>query len=84
MTAGDLAWDETVGDFVSRDSAPLPPVLAGKFTAEPKWVDLRPYREGTTARDNRFLEAGADFAAAIRGMPKEDCFPKRSDSNVAR
>ena len=25
---------------------PLPPVLAGRFASEPKWVDLRAYRDG--------------------------------------
>ncbi len=51
---------------------PLPPVLTGRFTSEPKWVDLRAYREGANPRDNRFIDAGADFAAAIHGVPKED------------
>ena len=51
---------------------PLPPVLTGRFATEPKWVDLRAYRDGADPRDARFIEAGADFAAAIHGMPKED------------
>jgi tetratricopeptide (TPR) repeat protein len=72
VTAGDLQWDETSRDFASDDANPLPRVLAGKFPAEPKWVDLRAYREGANPRDSRFIEAGANFAAAIRGMPKED------------
>src|SRR5207302_11460873 len=63
-------WDESLGDF-AKDEA-LPPVLAGKFPAEPKWVDLRAYRDGANARDAKFTELAADFAAAIRGMPKED------------
>ena len=32
----------------------------------------RAYRDGADPRDARFIEAGADFAAAIHGMPKED------------
>ena len=39
---------------------------------EGRWVDLTAYRDGADARDTRFIEAGADFAAAIQGMPKED------------
>ncbi len=35
-------------------------------------MDLRTYREGANARDARFIEAGADFAAAIHGLPKDD------------
>lgn len=72
VTDGELAWDNALGDFRSRDAMPLPPVLTGRFPVEPKWVDLRPYRAGAGARDSRFIELGADFAAAIHGMPKED------------
>jgi hypothetical protein len=72
LTDGDLSWDNATGDFAAHDRMPVPPVLAGRFTSEPKWVDLRPYRDGADARDARFIEAGADFAAAIHGVPKED------------
>jgi hypothetical protein len=72
LTDGELSWDDTVGDFAASARMPLPPVLAGRFATEPKWVDLRSYREGANPRDAGFIEAGADFAAAIRGMPKED------------
>lgn len=78
LTEGELNWDDAGGDFVASDGkgVPLPPALAKKFPTEPKWVDLRPYREGAdrTARkrDAKFTELAADFAAAIRGMPKED------------
>jgi len=69
---GELSWDNTTGDFAATTNAPLPPVLSGRFVGEPKWVDLRAYRHGADARDSRFIEAGADFAAAIHGVPKED------------
>ncbi|MGB6539063.1 MAG: toll/interleukin-1 receptor domain-containing protein, partial [Xanthobacteraceae bacterium] len=78
LTDGELAWDDAGGDFAARDgkAVPLPPVLAQNFPSEPKWVDLRPYREGAegaaSKRDAKFTELAADFAAAIRGMPKED------------
>jgi tetratricopeptide (TPR) repeat protein len=72
LTDGELSWDNTISDFAAIENAPLPPVLSGRFVGEPKWVDLRAYRDGANPRDSRFIEAGADFAAAIRGMPKED------------
>src|SRR5258708_9140626 len=72
VTDGELAWDNKLGDFIWRDSMPLPPVLTGRFASEPKWVDLRAYRDGADKRDTKFTELAADFAAAIRGMPKED------------
>jgi hypothetical protein len=72
VTDGELAWDEAVGDFGWREGMPLPPVLAGRFVSEPKWVDLRAYRDGADPRNAKFIELGADFAAAIHGTPKED------------
>jgi tetratricopeptide (TPR) repeat protein len=76
LTEGELAWDNASGDFLWRDGTPLPPALKGRFAVEPKWVDLRAYRDGdrdgANPRNARFIEAGADLAAAIRGMPKED------------
>jgi tetratricopeptide (TPR) repeat protein len=72
VTDGELRWDEKTGDFAWNEATPLPAVLAGRFKTEPKWVDLRPYRHGADQRDSRFIELGADFAAAIHGTPKED------------
>jgi tetratricopeptide (TPR) repeat protein len=76
LTDGELAWDESTGDFALPESTPLPPALVKRFPSEPKWVDLRAYRAGdqrpASKRDAKFTELAADFAAAIRGMPKED------------
>lgn len=72
LTDGELAWDEAGEDFVAGSTAPLPTVLAKQFPSEPKWVDLRPYRDRADKHDAKFTEFAADFAAAIRGVPKED------------
>lgn len=72
LTDGDLDWDNTVGDFARRERMPLPPALAGRFSTEPKWVDLTAYRDGADPREAKFAEAAADFAAAIQGIAKED------------
>src|SRR5882757_6805978 len=72
VTDGTLAWDNAINDFASSETTPLPPALKGRFASEPKWVDLTTYRDGADKRDARFTELAADFAAAIRGMPKED------------
>src|SRR5947209_9624738 len=72
VTEGALAWEHSTKDFVWDDHNPLPPALKGHFNAEPKWVDLTAYRDGADKRDAKFTELAADFAAAIRGMPKED------------
>src|SRR5436305_7500979 len=72
VTDGSLTWDDAANDFVWHEMTPLPPALKGRFIAEPKWVDLTAYRAGADKGDARFTELAADFAAAIRGMPKED------------
>jgi tetratricopeptide (TPR) repeat protein len=72
LTDGELAWDNAAGDFARREPMSLPPALERRFPSEPKWIDLRAYRGGADPGDIRFTEAGADFAAAIHGMPKED------------
>ena len=72
LTDGELAWDGKKGDFKWPTKAPLPKALKRRFAAEPRWVDLRAYRDGADARNAKLIELGADFAAAIHGMPKED------------
>ena len=72
VTDGDLAWDESVGDFTQGERFPLPPVLARRFRDEPKWVDLRHYRDKADADNADFTVLAADFASIIHGQPKED------------
>src|SRR6185369_2742799 len=72
LTDGDLSWDGVAADFRSSGTPALPDDLKARFRVEPKWVDLRSYRERPDPRDGKFIEAGADFAAAIHGLPKED------------
>lgn len=72
VTEGDLAWDSAAGDFVWNDATPLPISLKARFRAEPKWIDLRPHREAPNVRDPHLVERGADLAAAIHGIPKDD------------
>ncbi len=72
VTSGDLAWDNAAGDFGRHDETPLPAALVGRFASEPKWVDVRAYRDGANPRDMHFAELAADLAAAVHGMPKED------------
>jgi hypothetical protein len=72
VTGGELAWDNSVIDFARREGMALPPVLSGRFPTEPKWVDLRAYRDGANPRDAKFTDLAATIAATIHGMPKED------------
>src|SRR5688572_9251153 len=68
LTEGELIWSG--GDFHCDDAPPLPILLKGRFAHEPKWIDLRAYRDGADPGEARFTELAADFAAAIHGMPK--------------
>jgi tetratricopeptide (TPR) repeat protein len=70
LTEGELNWDGAADDFTA--SPALPPALKGRFTAEPKWVDVRDYRAGAPARNGKFLDLAADLAATVHGIPKED------------
>ncbi|HBH40313.1 MAG TPA: hypothetical protein DDW26_00135, partial [Rhizobiales bacterium] len=54
LTGGDLAWDTSRGGFSFGSSTPLPPSLQGRLESEPKWVDLRAYRDGANPRDSKF------------------------------
>ena len=72
VTDGELAWDQSVGDFTWREGMPLPPVLTGRFAPEQKWVDLRAYRDKADVHDAKFIELAADLAAPIHGILKED------------
>ena len=72
LTAGELEWDSKAGDFRASEAMPLPPALRGKFTDEPLWIDLRPYRGAASPRDAHFTDLAASIAAALHGRAKED------------
>src|SRR5215472_2221438 len=72
VTEGELDWDEAPGDFRWSEATPLPRALKNRFAAEPRWIDLRAYRTGGAPKGPEFIGLAADFAAAIRGIPKED------------
>ncbi len=72
VTDGELSWQAADNDFLWTDATPLPAILKGRFSSEPKWVDLRTYRDGAPKRDPKFTELGANFAAMVHGIPKED------------
>jgi tetratricopeptide (TPR) repeat protein len=72
LTKGELLWDVAARDFKYSDSPPLPLVLRGKFSDEPRWIDLRSHRDRVSGRDAKFIELAANFAAQVRGIAKED------------
>ncbi|MBV9861722.1 MAG: toll/interleukin-1 receptor domain-containing protein [Alphaproteobacteria bacterium] len=72
VTAGELDWDMQAGDFRWSEATPLPLVLKGRFADEPRWIDLRLYRDAANPRNHDFINLAADFAAALHGRAKED------------
>jgi WD40 repeat protein len=72
LTDGELDWDQAAGDFRWSEATPLPTVLKKRFADEPRWIDIRPYRDSSATKSSEFVGLAADFAAAIRGIPKED------------
>jgi tetratricopeptide (TPR) repeat protein len=71
ISSGELSWDKAANDFAWSSTTPLPVSLKGCFAHEPKWIDLRAFRDATHGSNDELL-AAADLAAAIRGVPKED------------
>jgi hypothetical protein len=75
LTDSELAWDTDARDFSWSIATPLPPVLKARIPEEPKWVDLRAFRDRKHLRSQRsrkFTNLVADLAAAVHGIPKED------------
>ena len=75
LTAGELIWDEDLGDFRPTADPPISDVLRGHFRNEPLWIDLREARAGGQVlgkANQAFLSSCAGIVAAIRSLPKED------------
>ena len=71
MSAGELAWDDNAADFAWTEQTPLPPNLKGRLKHEPRWIDVREFRNPGADAD-KLVAAAADLASAIHGIPKED------------
>lgn len=84
---GELAWDVEARDFDWYRTNALPAVLRAVFVDEPRWLDLRwaQAEEDLSPRDPRWLDALADLAAPIWGVPKDELLagkgglPRRAD-----
>jgi tetratricopeptide (TPR) repeat protein len=72
LTGGALSWNNEESDFDWTEQNPLPTFLKNRFATEPKWVDLRAFRDAVTQQQITFLDNAASFAAAIEGIPKEN------------
>jgi WD40 repeat protein len=73
VTDGTWSWDEGARDL-DRASTAAHPELFGVFEEEPRHVDLTWARSEVQVdpRDGRFLDAVAELAAPLRGVPKDE------------
>lgn len=74
-TDGMLAWDAagTSFDWAKTDALPREE-MAGAFSEEPRWVDLRWLRspEQASSADPRMIECVAEFVAPLTGKAKDE------------
>jgi len=69
---GDIAWDARSNDFDWEVSRALPRTLRARFSAEPRWLDLRGMAGEQTLEQRAKLEGVvADIACSILDLPKD-------------
>ena len=69
VTDGSFAW--RAGEV---SGSAVPPALRGVFGGEPRWVDMRFAHsdEHLDLKNPEFLDAVADIASALHGVPKDE------------
>ncbi len=74
LTDGEIEWDAARADFDPIRSTALPPVLFGRFTDEPRYLDLRWARreDQLDPRHGRFRTAVAQLAAPMHGVARDE------------
>jgi WD40 repeat protein len=74
LTGGELIWDDAARDFDWARTTAVSPLLRGRFTDEPLYVDLRWARtaDDLSLRHSQFRAAALDVAATLHGRPKDD------------
>ena len=73
LTDGRLAWNES-GRASAAEGDALPPALAGAFTEEPRYIDLRWAREAgdLSLKHPRWRDAVAEIAAPLHHVAKDE------------
>ncbi|MFI9636982.1 TIR domain-containing protein [Nocardia sp. NPDC051929] len=73
VAAGEIHWDERLGDFDRSRTTALPPQLDGWFRGEPLWVDLRDLdSRRLTLRNSPFRSAIGKLAAPVHDRSPDD------------
>ncbi len=74
VTGGELAWDDVVNDFDWPRTTCLPRSVAGAFSGEPYFLDMR-WAQATpdlSLQNPRFKEAVALLSATLHGKSVQD------------
>ena len=74
LTDGDISYDEARNDFDWSKTTALPRELAGRYSEEPHYLDLRwtQSERDLTLRHERFRDAVADISVKLRGGQKDE------------
>ena len=74
VVAGDLQWSPADSDFDWSTTTCLPAVLAGAFSSEPKYADLRSLvdQDRWELDDPSFRDVVAELSGALSGRNKDD------------
>ena len=75
LTAGNIVWDDTRGDFDWARTTALPDALKGQFHEEPLHVDLRNWGKASnelTLRNDHFAGNVLRLAAPLHGKPMDE------------
>ena len=76
LTAGEIAWDDRTRDFDWRTTTAIPRQLAGRLSAEPKFLDLRwcAGRGLEQLRGGKWQDAIADLSSVLQDKPKDELY----------
>jgi WD40 repeat protein len=74
LTAGEIAWDNTSGDFDWQKTNCLPPNVGKLFSEEPRFLDLRNCRSDTdlSLHNPAFRDKIAELAASLHNRSKDE------------
>ena len=74
VTEGQVGWDDAASDFAWDQTDAVPRALAGAFSSEPLYVDMRWATDDMhlSRKNPRFMDVVADLAAPLHHKPKDD------------
>jgi WD40 repeat protein len=74
LVGGEMRWSPAESDFDWTATTCLPAALAGAFSSEPKYVDLRPLVDAGrwNLHDPGFRDAVAELSGSLTGRDKDD------------